>query len=264
MDIRPRLGGCLAYRDTGIVIVRYDNALGLHEYAVSLMSLLDPARLDRMDTVVRQQPFAFMLAHGQLPQQAQTSLARDFPRYREAGFFPYDPADCGPSVQALVKELTAPAFAHAIGERLGVERLERYPALVTLCRALNRRHGTIYTDSRSKVVTALLYLNASWPDSSAGCLRLLQRIDDIDAVIVPELKPLYGALAAFRRSEHSFHGHLPYQGERRVVQVAWLVDAAAWQRKTRRGRLARTFKRLFGALDRKLGADRDASAWHRD
>lgn len=228
------------------------------------MPLLDPSRLDRADTLVRRQPFPFLIAHAQLPEDARQALATDFPRYGEAGFFPYDPADCGPSMRALVEELTGEAFARAVGRRLGVETLEKYPPLVTICRSLNRRHGTIHTDSRSKVVTALLYLNEQWPDSGAGCLRFLDRIDDIDATVAPELKPLYGELAAFRRCENSFHGHLPFEGERRVVQVAWLVDQDALRRKTRRGRFSRAFKKLFGRLDRRLGADRDASASHRD
>ncbi|HEX5305942.1 MAG TPA: 2OG-Fe(II) oxygenase, partial [Dyella sp.] len=128
--------------------------------------LLDPARLDRPDTEVRHEPFPFMIAHGQLPDDARGDLERDFPRYTSAGFFPYDPADCGPSINALVERLTAPEFASAVGKRLGIENLGHYPTLITLCRSLNKRHGTIHTDSRSKIATALLYLNAQWPDTS--------------------------------------------------------------------------------------------------
>ena len=67
-------------------------------------ALLDPARLDRPDTLVRHAPFPFMIAHGQLPDEARGDLDRDFPRYTSAGFFPWDPADCGPSVNALVEQ----------------------------------------------------------------------------------------------------------------------------------------------------------------
>ena len=95
--------------------------------------LLDPARLDRPDTDVRQCPFPFMIAHGQLPDEARNDLERDFPKYTSAGFFPYDPADCGPSVNALVQQLTTPEFASAIGRYLGIENLGRYPTLITLC-----------------------------------------------------------------------------------------------------------------------------------
>ena len=224
--------------------------------------MFDPARLTGPASTVLRDPFPILVARGQLAPDAAAALARDFPRYGSAGFFPYDPADCGDSMRALVDALTAPAFADAIGNALGVEGLGRYPTLVTLCQALNRRHGTIHTDSRSKVVTALVYLNADWPDTSGGCLRFLRRIDDIDALVLPEIRPLYGTLAAFRRTANSFHGHLPYEGERRVVQVAWLTSDEEKLRKTRRGRLSRLVKRVAGAADRWFGSGRDRNARH--
>jgi len=226
--------------------------------------LLDPARLDRPDTTIQHEPFPFMVAHGQLPDEMRADLDRDFPRYASAGFFPYEPADCGASVNALVEGLTSPEFARAIGKRLGIEELDRYPTLVTLCRMLNKRHGTIHTDSRSKVATALLYLNGQWPDTSAGCLRFLRSIDDIDAMVMPELIPLYGEFAVFKRCDNSFHGHLPYEGERRVIQIAWLTSEEEKLRKTRRGKFSRAFKKVFGGLDRKFGASRGRNAAHRD
>src|SRR5436190_302090 len=88
------------------------------------------------------------------------------------------------------------------------------PMNVPLHHALNLRHGTVHTDSLSKVVTALLYFNERWDAGSAGALRFLARKDDLDALLVPELPPVYGNLAAFRRSDNSWHGHLPYEGER--------------------------------------------------
>lgn len=226
--------------------------------------LFDPARLDRADTVCRSEPFHFIVAHGQLPDSAAADLERDFPAYAGAGFFPYEARDCGPSVNRLVADLTEPEVATALGSRLGIDNLGQYPTLVTLCRSLNKRHGTIHTDSRSKVATALLYLNSDWQGTGAGCLRFLARIDDIDSQVAPELPPRFGNFAVFRRADNSFHGHLPYEGERRVIQVAWLTSEEEKLRKTQRGKLSRLFKKLFGALDRRLGAGRDRNAAHRD
>jgi 2-oxoglutarate-Fe(II)-dependent oxygenase superfamily protein len=225
--------------------------------------LFDSQRLDRPDTALRREPFPFLIAHGQLPEAARDDLERDFPRYEGAGFFPYDAADCGPSVNRLVADLTEPGVASAIGAKLGIDGLGRYPTLVTLCRSLNKRHGTIHTDSKSKIATALLYLSPSWPDTSDGCLRFLTRGDDVDALAAPELKPLYGNFAVFRRTDCSFHGHLPFEGERRVIQVAWLTSEDEKLRKTQRGKLSRLFKRIFGGLDRRFGAGRDKNAAHR-
>lgn len=232
--------------------------------ATSSPILFDPACLERADTLVRDAPLHFLFAREQLPRAAAAQLARDFPKYSGAGFFPYEEKDCGPSINALVRQLTTPAVASAIGVRLGIEDLGGHPTLVTLCRSLNKRHGTIHTDSRSKIATALLYLNESWPETSAGCLRFLNRVDDIDDLAAPEIRPLYGNFVVFRRADHSFHGHLPYAGERRVIQVAWLTSEDEKLRKTRRGRFSRAFKKLFGALDRRFGAGRDKNAAHKD
>jgi hypothetical protein len=226
--------------------------------------LFDPARLERSDSVLRETPFRFLIAYEQLPPAAFDELERDFPKYTGAGFFPYEEKDCGPSVNRLIAELTEPAVASAVGAKLGIGNLGHYPTLVTLCKTLNRRHGTIHTDSKSKVATALLYLNASWPDTSDGCLRFLNRVDSIDDFITPEIKPLYGNFVVFKRAENSFHGHLPYEGERRVIQVAWLTSEDEKLRKTQRGKLSRLFKKLFGGLDRKIGAGRDKNAAHKD
>lgn len=224
--------------------------------------ILDAERLGRPDVFVRHAPFAFLIAGDQLPADAAATLDRDFPRYRSAGFFPWEPEDCGPAINQLVEELTAPAFADHVGRALGIENLGRQPSLVTICRHLNRRHGTIHTDSRSKIATALLYLNPSWPDTSEGCLRFLNRIDDIEDTVVPEVRPVYGNFVVFRRADNSFHGHLPHEGERRVIQVAWLTGEEEKRRKTRRGRFSRWLKRLLGRLDRRFGAGRGPNAAH--
>jgi hypothetical protein len=219
-------------------------------------AMLDIARLARSDTQVVREPFHCLVACAQLADGDREPLRSDFPAYAGAGFFPWDAADCGPAVNALVGELTSPAFADAIGCQLGLPDLGSRPTLVTLCRALNRRHGTIHTDSRSKIATALLYLNEHWNPEDGGCLRLLRREDDIDSLVVPEIPPLYGQLVVFRRSDCSFHGHLPFEGERRVIQVAWLASEADVRRKTRRGRLSRFVKWVTGKLDRNWGRER--------
>lgn len=224
--------------------------------------VLDLTRLDTAETRHARAPFAYVVAWQLLGLADQAVLLEDFPRYRGAGFFPYLADDCGPAVQALVEELRSPAFAQAVGQGLGLEGLDRQPALVTLCRSVNLRHGTLHTDSRSKLATALLYLNPGWEHGSAGCLRLLARGDDIQALLAPEIPPLYGTLVAFARNERSWHGHLPFEGWRPAVQIAWLASQADLERKTRRGALARWLKPLLGRLDRLWGAGRRDDARH--
>lgn len=223
----------------------------------SSLRMLDGTRLNTTDTMVREVPFPFLVAPNLLSPELADQLDRDFPNYRSAGFFPFDPDDCGPSINTLVAELTAPALADAIGARLGVPDLGNFPTLVTISRLLNRTHGNIHTDSRSKIVTALLYLNRDWPQTSGGCLRFLERIDDMNSLAAPEVRPLFGTLAAFRRADNSFHGHLPHQGERRVIQVAWVTSEKEKLRKTKRGKVSRLVKMLSGLMSpRRSAGDR--------
>ncbi len=228
------------------------------------MNLFESPVLDRDDTLVRHEPFPFLIASGLLADANRARLDADFPRYPSAGFFPHEQADCGPTINALIDELTSPAIADAIGNRLGIASLGRLPTLVTICRALNKRHGTIHTDSKSKVATALLYFNETWPDTSGGCLRFLKRADSIEDLVCAEVRPLYGNFVVFRRSDNSYHGHLPFAGERRVIQIAWLTSENEKLRKTRRGKFSRLFKKLFGAIDRRIGAGRKDDAAHLD
>jgi len=225
-------------------------------------ALVDVARLG--GATVQSQPFPFLVAREQLPATAAPDLERDFPEYPSAGFFPYQAEECGPAIVACIEALTAPAYSRALGERLGVPDLDSYPTLVTICRLLNKRAGTIHTDSRSKVATALLYLEPEWPNGSAGALRFLKRIDSIDDLAAPEVPPVYGTIVAFKREDNSFHGHLPFEGERRVIQVAWLTSLEEKDRKTRRGRFSRLLKRIVGRLDSLWGAGRGRDAAHPD
>jgi hypothetical protein len=228
-----------------------------------MASMLDPGRLRGAEVLVAHAPFDFLVAPGQLADEDRAALLRDFPRYGSAGFFPYREDECGPALRALVAELQGEAIAGAIGAHLGLPGLASMPSIVTLSDSVNRRHGTIHTDSRSKVATALLYLNPDWAAGGAGCLRMLRDGGDIESLAASEIRPLYGTLVAFRRADNSWHGHLPFEGERRVVQVAWLASEADARRKQRRGGFSRMVKALAGALDRRWGARRGDSASHR-
>lgn len=212
-------------------------------------TLLRAERLQAPAAEIVREPFPFLVATDVLEPKAIDALERDFPRYRGAGFFPHDPTDCGPSINALIDEITSTDVAQQLGDALGIERLGQYPTLVTLCRSLNRRHGNIHTDSLSKVATALVYLEPEWPHGSAGALRFLADANDIDALVRPEIAPTYGNFAIFRRTDCSYHGHLPFEGKRHVIQIAWLVDETEKLRKTKRGKFSRALKKVLGVLD---------------
>jgi len=241
-----------------------ENAPGPAPPTAPAPPILRENRLCAADARRAAEPFPYLIATGVVEDGAREALRKGFPECAQAGFVPHEASACGAAFNRLVEAFIAPAFADRIGERLGMTNLSAHPVLVTVCSRLNKRHGTIHTDSRSKIASALLYLNEDWQPGAAGSLRLLAKDDDIESLLTPEIPPLFGTVVAFRRTDRSFHGHLPFEGERRVIQFAWLTDQQALERKTRRGRMQRAFKRLFGPLDRWLGARRGVNKAHRD
>ncbi len=75
-------------------------------------------------------------------------------------------------------------------------------------------------------------------------LRSDNNLDDI----VLELPPVAGTLLAFKRSDNSWHGHKPFDGERRVIQLNWVTDEEVVRREQGRHRFSATMKRIFGPL----------------
>jgi len=205
------------------------------------MSFTD-LRLSNLE--VHQSPFPFLIGKEILPESIKNDIYSDFPTYKEAGYFPYEAKDCGPATQALVETLSSKEFANQLGDHLGIEQLGQYPTLITIATMFNKRHGNIHTDSAKKIATALVYLNDDWNPAHGGCLRFLKN-KDMNDTVVPEIPPLYGTLAMFKRADNSFHGHLPYEGKRRVIQIAWIVSEEALQRKSKRGKFSHLVKKLF-------------------
>lgn len=234
----------------------------MSEAVISNPAWISPERVLSDETLVVREPFSFMVATDMLDASLESKLNEAYPRQNGAGFLPYEPETCGEAFNKLVNQLIAPDFANAVGKQLGIENLAQYPTYISIARTLNKRHGTIHTDGKSKIATMLLYLNPAWADTS-GRLRFLNKIDDIEDTIVPEIEPLYGTLVAFKRADNSFHGHLPFEGERRAIQIAWLVSEDAKSRKGKRGKLSSGVKKLFGWVDRKIAAGREDNA-HRD
>ena len=120
--------------------------------------------------------------------------------------------------------------------------LENRPVTVTVRGQARRTDGRIHLDSRSKLVTVLLYMNGGW-ETDGGRLRLLNSPDNLDDLVM-EVPPARGTLLAFLNLPNAWHGHKPFQGERRVVQLNWVRNHwVVWREKTRH-RVSALAKRL--------------------
>jgi hypothetical protein len=141
----------------------------------------------------------------------------------------------GPVFGQLMEEIQGPAFAEVMGDRFAMD-LARLPTTITVRKFCERTDGNIHTDHKSKVITVLVYFNENW-DSEDGQLRMLRSKNNIEDYAA-QVPPLGGTLLAFRRTDHSWHGHTRFVGERRMVQLNYLDQsplAVAAQRISRFG-----------------------------
>ena len=67
----------------------------------------------------------------------------------------------------MLKELEGPALSAPVGGELGVALRDK-PRMITICKWHARKDGRIHVDRAAKIVTALRYLNESWPAGDDG------------------------------------------------------------------------------------------------
>jgi SM-20-related protein len=189
------------------------------------MAILDLERLHAAPLC--RDPFEFVVVEDFIRAEALPALVADFPEIRGNGSFPLAALSCGTAFARFAAELEADALRHAIEEKFAIDLAGR-PTMITLRGRSDGKDGRIHTDSATKLITLLLYMNPGW-EPAGGRLRLLRRADDLDDYAA-EVPPLAGTMVAFRRGDASFHGHYPHRGERRSVQLNWVTDAAVVRR----------------------------------
>lgn len=190
-------------------------------------------------------PYEHIILPGFVKPEALRRLNVDYPHIKQTGSFPLDSLKFGPGFSELVDALESAEFRKAFEEKFGVDLSDR-PTTITARGRCGARDGNIHCDSASKIVTVLLYVNAGW-DNSGGRLRLLRSRENIND-FAAEVPPSGGTLVAFLRSDHSWHGHLPFDGERRVIQFNWVNDTGNQRFAIFRHRLSASMKHLLGAI----------------
>ena len=201
-------------------------------------------------------PFEFVVVDEFVRREALPPILADFPEIRGTGSFPIDAVHFGPAFAQLVTALRGALLRRAIEEKFDVD-LRNRPTLLTVRGRSDGRDGQIHTDSASKIITLLLYMNPVW-DRAEGRLRLLRSAVDLEDY-AREVVPLAGTMLAFLRSERSFHGHHPHYGERRSLQLNWVTDASVVRRELRRHRWSARLKAMnpFTCRDRSAGSATD-------
>lgn len=166
-------------------------------------------------------PFDHVVVPNFIRAEALVGIHADFPAIDRPGSIPVGIYPHGGRFGALLDELRGPELERAFERKFDVD-LARRPTMFTvrgMCRATD---GKIHPDSRDKIITVLIYLNPPW-EAGGGRLRLLRSPDNLEDYAA-EVPPNEGTLLAFRRSDTSWHGHEPYEGQRRAIQLNWVTS----------------------------------------
>jgi len=207
------------------------------------MPVLDIAALRA--TPLQRDPFDYLVTPGFITPQALADINRDFPDVPGPGSYPPVRLNIRGSFAALLRELEGVEFQNAMSEKFGLD-LSTYPTMFTVRGYCRKSDGKIHTDSETKIITILLYLNPPW-EAEGGRLRLLRGPGDLNDMTA-EVPPNGGSLLAFRRSSHSWHGHEPFEGQRRAVQMNWVRNSGVVWREEWRHRLSAAAKRLVASM----------------
>lgn len=203
--------------------------------------ILDLAALRHAD--VLREPYPHFVVENFVRRDRLTAILEDFPRDLRGGSYPLDQVHHSEALGALIEALGSGELRDLVSTTFQID-LGDAPVMTTLRGHSRMKDGKVHTDSKSKLVTLLLYLNEPG-DVEATHLRLLRSPDVEDFFC--EIATRAGTLVGFRVTENCWHGYRPYEGPRRSVQLNYVTSAAAGDRHRWRHRLSARLKRLTPA-----------------
>ena len=177
------------------------------------------------------EPFPYLMVPGFVRAEAIDDIERDFPAVTHPGSFPLPTLRYGPAFEAFMDAIRGAEFTDAVAGKFGLD-LSHRPTMITVRGQSAARDGHIHTDSVTKLITVLIYMNGKW-ESPKGRLRLLRSATDLNDVIA-EVPPDEGTLLVFRNQPNAWHGFEPFEGPRKVIQLNWVTNArVVWWEQTR-------------------------------
>lgn len=201
-------------------------------------------RLDALkDAEVKSTPFPYFVVDHSIVDSEVQAVVKDFPKITQGGSYNLDDVEIKPNFDRLLKSVDTPEFRQILTDKFGVNVME-HPMMITLRGFSRQKDGRIHSDSKSKLLTILIYLNESW-DAETGRLRILNDNHDINNY-VEEINAGPGSLVAFKVTDNGWHGYIPYEGQRQSIQINFLTSEKANAKHKFFHGLSAKFKKVFG------------------
>ena len=191
---------------------------------------------------VHNDPFPFFYIPAVVEHERAVKLAHEFPQIDKGGSFNLNDVHISPAFQAFLDDFDRPEFRRVVCEKFDIDVMDR-PMLITLRGYSRARDGRIHTDSKTKLVTLLVYLNEAWQPQT-GRLRILRGPTDMEDYVA-ELLPGPTSMVAFRATENCWHGYPAHEGKRQSIQINFLTSDAAGSKHRFLHGLSARLKSLF-------------------
>jgi SM-20-related protein len=173
------------------------------------------------DAAVETSPFDYVIVPGFIGADSVRQINATYPNIEKGGSYPIESLQGTMTIKSVIDELDGAEFEALIASKFGVELAGR-PKMYSLRGYTRAKDGSIHTDSKDKIITVLLYLNENWTQPG-GRLRILRDGKNVDN-FAAEVPPDNGTLLVFKRSDSSWHGHHPFEGPRRSLQMNWMTS----------------------------------------
>lgn len=188
-------------------------------------------------------PYPFFVVENALADSEVQAVIKDFPKIEQGGSFNIEDVEIKPNFDRFLKSLDTPEFRQILTDKFDVNVME-HPMMITLRGYSRQKDGRIHSDSKSKLLTILIYLNESW-DAPNGRLRILNDDKDINNYVA-EIGAGPGSLVAFKVTDNGWHGYIPYEGQRQSIQINFLTSEKVNAKHKFFHGLSAKVKKIFG------------------
>jgi len=122
-----------------------------------MLSMLDLERFH--GTPLIREPFEFLVVPEFVRPEARFAVNNDYPEVNRAGSFPLREVKYGSAFATLIGEMRSNEFRRAFEEKFNIDLTNR-PDMITVRGRCSEKDGKIHTDSETKIITILIYMNS--------------------------------------------------------------------------------------------------------
>ncbi|NQZ54636.1 MAG: 2OG-Fe(II) oxygenase [Piscirickettsiaceae bacterium] len=193
---------------------------------------------------VSSSPYPYCVITNSILKDSLSSVASSFPAISHPGSIPMERINYEPLFGQLLAQLEGDELRQIIAEKFDIDLIEK-PTMVTFRGVMRQKDGRIHTDSKTKLITVLLYFNNEW-HSADGQLRILNNGQDLDNYVA-EIPPLLGTMVIFKVTDNCWHGHTALEGKRLSIQMNYLTGNTAKNKHQFFHNLSTRIKNLFNS-----------------